>query len=139
MHLMEAVEDDDGNVTMVPVIDDGRPALSQEALARREALIEKMALLPAVPGVLDALLEAFGTDAVAEITGRSRRVVVRDGRRVVERRSGMLFLGELEYGDLSPASVERAGVDPLGQPSRVCSPYRYKSVLVFAKSAESIA
>ena len=96
VHLMEAVEDDDGNVTMVPVIDDGRPALSQEALARREALIEKMALLPAVPGVLDALLEAFGTDAVAEITGRSRRVVVRDGRRVVERRGASAARAETD-------------------------------------------
>jgi len=95
VHLMEAVEDDDGNVTMVPVIDDGRPALSQEALARREALIEKMALLPAVPGVLDALLEAFGTDAVAEITGRSRRVV-RDGRRVVDRRGASAARAETD-------------------------------------------
>lgn len=86
VHLMQAVEDRDGNVAMVPVMDEGRPAVSQEALARREALIEKMACLPAVPGVLDALLETFGTDAVAEITGRSRRVVLRGGRRVVERR-----------------------------------------------------
>src|SRR5690606_17559178 len=84
VHLMQAVEDSDGNVAMVPVMDEGRPAVSQEALARREALIEKMACLPAVPGVLDALLETFGTDAVAEITGRSRRVVLRGGRRVVE-------------------------------------------------------
>lgn len=38
---------------------DGRPAVSQEALRRREDLIEKMALLPAVPGVLDALLDTF--------------------------------------------------------------------------------
>lgn len=86
VHLMEAIEDDDGGVTMVPVMVDGRPAVSREALERREYLITRMACLPAVSGVLDALLEAFGTDAVAEITGRSRRVVMRDGRRVVERR-----------------------------------------------------
>ena len=86
VHLMEAIEDDDGGVTMVPVMVDGGPAVSREAVERREFLITRMACLPAVPGVLDALLEAFGTDAVAEITGRSRRVVLRDGRRVVERR-----------------------------------------------------
>lgn len=73
IHLMEAIEDDDGTITLVPVMDDGRPAISQEALALRAALIEKMACLPAVPGVLDALLEAFGTDAVAEIRGCFRR------------------------------------------------------------------
>nr|WP_314187554.1 strawberry notch family protein [uncultured Brevundimonas sp.] len=96
VHLMEAIEDDDGNVIMVPVMDEGRPAVSQEALVLRAALIEKMACLPAVPGVLDALLEAFGTDAVAEITGRSRRVVVRDGRRVVERRGASAARAETD-------------------------------------------
>jgi len=96
IHLMEAIEDGDGNVVMVPVMDDGRPAVSQEALARREALIERMACLPAVPGVLDALLDAFGTDAVAEITGRSRRVVVREGRRVVERRGASAARAETD-------------------------------------------
>ncbi|WP_339913146.1 bifunctional class I SAM-dependent methyltransferase/DEAD/DEAH box helicase [uncultured Brevundimonas sp.] len=96
VHLMEAIEDKDGNVTMVPVMDGGRPAVSQEALGRRQVLIERMACLPAVPGVLDAVLEAFGTDAVAEITGRSRRVVVRDGRRLVERRGASAARAETD-------------------------------------------
>ncbi|VDC50056.1 strawberry notch family protein [Brevundimonas mediterranea] len=96
VHLMEAIEDDDGNVTMVSVMDDGRPAVNQEALVLRAALIEKMACLPAVPGVLDALLEAFGTNAVAEITGRARRVVLRDGRRVVERRGASAARAETD-------------------------------------------
>ncbi|OYX58031.1 MAG: methylase [Brevundimonas subvibrioides] len=96
VHLMEAIEDGDGNIVMVSVMDDGRPAVSQEALARREALIARMACLPAVPGVLDALLEAFGTDTVAEITGRSRRVVVREGRRVVERRGASAARAETD-------------------------------------------
>jgi protein-L-isoaspartate O-methyltransferase len=96
VHLMEAIEDDDGGVTMVPVMVDGRPAVSREAVERREFLIGRMACLPAVPGVLDALLEAFGTDAVAEITGRSRRVVVRDGRRVVERRGASAARAETD-------------------------------------------
>lgn len=85
---LAAVEDDAGNVTMTPVTDaDGRPVVSQEALRLREELVTHLACLPAVPGVLDALLDALGTDHVAEITGRSRRVVLREGRRVVERRS----------------------------------------------------
>ena len=96
VHLMEAVEDGDGAVTMVPVMDNGRPAVSQEALARREALLVRMACLPAVPGVLDALLEALGTDCVAEITGRARRVVMREGRRCVERRGSAAARAETD-------------------------------------------
>ena len=94
--LMEAIEDEDGGVTLVPVRVDGRPAVSQEALRRREDLITRMACLPAVPGVLDAVLEAFGTDAVAEITGRARRVVMRDGRRLVERRGASAARSETD-------------------------------------------
>jgi len=96
VHLMEAIEDGDGNVTLVPVMNEGRPAVSREAVERREFLVGRMALLPAVPGVLDALLEAFGTDAVAEITGRSRRVVLREGRRVVERRGASAARAETD-------------------------------------------
>lgn len=84
---MDAVEDEDGAVTMVPVMVDGAPVISQEALRLRDELITHLACLPAVPGVLDAVLEALGPDQVAEITGRSRRVILHDGRRVVERRS----------------------------------------------------
>ncbi len=96
IHLMEAIEGEDGEVNLVPVMDDGRPVVSQAALVRREALIERMACLPAISGVLDALLETFGTDAVAEITGRSRRVVVRDARRVVERRGASAARAETD-------------------------------------------
>jgi hypothetical protein len=93
---MEAIEDEDGNVTLRPLMQDGRPVVSQEALRLREALVTELACLPAVPGVLDALLEAFGSDLVAEITGRSRRVVTRDGRRVVERRSASAARAETD-------------------------------------------
>jgi len=84
--LREPVEGEDGEVTLVPVLREGRPVHSQEALRLRDETLAALASLPAVSGVLDAVLEAFGTGAVAEITGRSRRVVLRDGRRIVERR-----------------------------------------------------
>jgi predicted RNA methylase len=93
---MDAVEDEDGNVTMVPVMVEGRPIQSQEALRLRDELVVHLACLPAVPGVLDAVLEALGPDNVAEITGRSRRVVTRDGRRVVERRSASAAKAETD-------------------------------------------
>ena len=84
---MEAAEDEAGNVTLTPALVDGAPVVSQEALRLRDELVDHLAGLPAAPGVLDAVLDAFGTEQVAEITGRSRRVILREGRRVVERRS----------------------------------------------------
>jgi hypothetical protein len=94
--LQQAIENEDGSVTMAPVLADGVPVVSQAALALRDELIARMACLPAVPGVLDALLDALGPDRVAEITGRSRRVVSRDGRRVVERRSSSAARAETD-------------------------------------------
>jgi predicted RNA methylase len=93
---MEAIEDEEGNVTMRPLMEDGKPVVSQAALALREELVTSLACLPAVPGVLDAVLHAFGADTVAEITGRSRRVVLRDSRRVVERRSASAAKAETD-------------------------------------------
>jgi hypothetical protein len=93
---MEAIEDEEGNVTMRQLIVDGQPVVSQEALGLREALITHLACLPAVPGVLDTVLGTLGPDSVAEITGRSRRVVVRDGRQVVERRSASAAKSETD-------------------------------------------
>jgi predicted RNA methylase len=84
--LMAEVEDGNGNKKLEPVMRDGAPVVSQAALAIRDDLIVKLACLPAVPGVLDGIIAALGTDQVAEVTGRSRRIIVRDGRRIVERR-----------------------------------------------------
>uniref|UniRef100_B0T9F1 Putative methylase/helicase n=1 Tax=Caulobacter sp. (strain K31) TaxID=366602 RepID=B0T9F1_CAUSK len=96
VHAMTAVEDESGAVTMVPLLQDGQPVLSQEALALRDELVAHLACLPAVPGVLDAVLEALGTDLVAEITGRARRVVTREGRRMVERRGAAAAKAETD-------------------------------------------
>ncbi len=76
VQLQEPFSDDDGNVMSRPVFDDdGNPVLCQEAVARRDALIEKLAALPPVQSALDQIVHRFGNDAVAEVTGRSRRVV----------------------------------------------------------------
>ena len=84
VQLQEPFTDEDGNVMSRPVVgEDGHPVLCQEAVARRDALIEKLAALPPVPSALDQLIHHFGHDAVAEVTGRSRRVLkVTDARGV---------------------------------------------------------
>ena len=82
VQLQEPFTDDEGNVMSRPVFnDDGNPVICQEAAARRDALIEKLASLPPVPSALDQIVQHFGHDAVAEVTGRSRRVLkVTDAR-----------------------------------------------------------
>ena len=76
VQLQEPFTDDEGNLMSRPAVDeDGNPVLSQEALAKREALIAKLASLPPVPSALDQIVHRFGHDAVAEVTGRSRRVL----------------------------------------------------------------
>lgn len=86
---MRVFRGDDGAVRSEPMTDeDGNPVLSRQAVAARDALIEDLCALPAIPTALDALIDHFGPDRFAEITGRSRRII-RDGhgRQKVERRS----------------------------------------------------
>ena len=82
VQLQEPFTDESGNLFSRPVFDgDGNPVLCQEAVARRDALIEKLAALPPVPSALDQIVQHFGHEAVAEVTGRSRRVLrISDGR-----------------------------------------------------------
>ncbi len=76
VQLQQEFTDDNGNLYSRPVFDeDGHAVLCQEAIARREALIGKLAALPPVASALDQIVQHFGHDAVAEITGRSRRVL----------------------------------------------------------------
>ncbi|MET4386702.1 putative RNA methylase [Bradyrhizobium sp. F1.4.3] len=94
VQLYEPFTDSEGNLCSRPVYRDGQPVESREAVARRDRLIEKLASLPPVPGALDQVVQRFGTDLVAEVTGRSRRIVRRGDRLVVENRAGSANLAE---------------------------------------------
>jgi hypothetical protein len=98
VQIYEPFTDSEGNLSSRPVTRDGQPVECREAVRRREALIEHLASLPPVPGALDQVVQRFGTDLVAEVTGRSRRIV-RNGeghaaRLVVESRAGSANLAE---------------------------------------------
>ena len=76
VQLQEPFTDDEGNLMSRPVTDaEGNQVLCQEAVAARDSLIEKLAALPPVQAALDQILHRFGGEAVAEVTGRSRRVL----------------------------------------------------------------
>jgi predicted RNA methylase len=85
--LFELYSDDEGNLLSRPAYDDnGNPVISREAVEQRDRMIEHLASLPPVQGALDQILHRFGTDLVAEVTGRSRRVVLRGDRLCIESR-----------------------------------------------------
>ncbi|RUW49249.1 methylase [Mesorhizobium sp. M1A.F.Ca.ET.072.01.1.1] len=94
VQLYEPFSDSEGNLSSRPVYRDGQPVESREAVARRDELIERLASLPPVPGALDQIVQRFGTDVVAEVTGRSRRVVRKGERLVVENRAASANLAE---------------------------------------------
>ncbi|KII15457.1 bifunctional class I SAM-dependent methyltransferase/DEAD/DEAH box helicase [Phaeobacter sp. S60] len=100
VQLYEPLTDSEGNLSSRPVTRDGQPVECREAVRRRDALIEKLASLPPVPGALDQIVQRFSTDLVAEVTGRSRRIVRKgeghSARLVVENRAGAANLTETQ-------------------------------------------
>lgn len=85
VQLYEPFTDGEGNLSSRPVYDDGQPVLCRDAVERRDVLIEQLASLPPVQGALDQIVQRFGTDVVAEVTGRSRRIVRKRGDDGVDR------------------------------------------------------
>ena len=99
--LFEEYTDSDGNLASRPVLRDGQPVQCREAVERRDRLIEHLASLDPVPGALDQIVQHFGADQVAEVTGRSRRIVAKvdgagDRRLAVESRAGSANLAETQ-------------------------------------------
>jgi len=83
--LYEPFTDSEGNLSSRPVTRGGQPVPCRDALERRDRLIERLASLPPVQGALDQIVQRFGTDMVAEVTGRSRRIVRKRGDDGVDR------------------------------------------------------
>ncbi|WP_434721282.1 strawberry notch-like NTP hydrolase domain-containing protein [Mesorhizobium sp. RIZ17] len=96
VQLYEPFTDSEGNLSSRPVFRDGQPVESREAVVRRTALIEKLASLPPVHGALDQVVQRLGTHVVAEVTGRSRRIIRKGQRLIVESRAGSANLAETQ-------------------------------------------
>ncbi|MBX4922368.1 methylase [Rhizobium bangladeshense] len=100
VQLFEEFSDTDGNLSSRPVHDaNGNPVICREAERRRDELVETLGSLPAIPTALDQIVQHFGTGKVAEITGRSRRIVRREdntsiARYAVQNRPGSANLDE---------------------------------------------
>ncbi|ACC85341.1 strawberry notch-like NTP hydrolase domain-containing protein [Nostoc punctiforme] len=96
IHLHEIHSGDDGSERSEPLFNaDGSPIISQEAVALRSALVERLASLDPIPGALEQLLWHFGNKQVAEVTGRSKRVLKDDsGRLFVDSRGSGANIAE---------------------------------------------
>lgn len=92
VELYEEYTDEDGKERSRPVLDkDGKPVLDKKAVQMRDKLIAELQQMKVPDGPLEMLLDAFGADNVAEVTGRTRRVVEKPDengnmKRVVESR-----------------------------------------------------
>ena len=90
--------DEDGKERSRPVFDSaGEPVLNRQAVARRERLIAEVSSIKVPPSPLDRLIEAFGADNVAEVTGRSRRLARNEeGELVLKKRSDSVLKQEIQ-------------------------------------------
>ena len=98
VRLMAVFTDENGNPRSEPMIDDkGRPVLCRSARAARDRMIEQLCALPPIATALDAIIERFGVDQVAEVTGRSRRLIIGpDGGQKLQTRSPRANIAETQ-------------------------------------------
>ncbi|NML91237.1 methylase [Sphingobium sp. TB-6] len=98
VRMMKIIKGSDDTERSELMLDEhGNPVFCQQALALRDEMIERLCALPPIGLALDELIRHFGTDKVAEVTGRTRRLVLEaNGRQRVERRGGRSNLVEAE-------------------------------------------
>jgi predicted RNA methylase len=84
--MYEDVIGEGDTITQQPLKDkEGNPVHNPEALAVRDELKTMVATVLTPVGPLEAILDHFGTEAVAEVTGRSRRIVMRAVNGTMQR------------------------------------------------------
>ena len=95
---MVEYQDDTGETRSRPMFDsDGNAVYNAQAEEARDALIEQLCALPAIHSALDAIILRFGADMVAEVTGRSKRLMrSADGSQRLESRSARSNLVETQ-------------------------------------------
>ncbi|MDD3920221.1 MAG: strawberry notch family protein, partial [Eubacteriales bacterium] len=93
VYAYEEYTDENGK-TRSRIVEDknGKPVVDREAVAMRDKLIAQINEMSIPDGPLEMLFDTFGTEAVAEVTGRGRRIVPKTDEkghtvRVEERRT----------------------------------------------------
>ncbi|MCK9326421.1 MAG: strawberry notch family protein [Bacteroidales bacterium] len=87
----EPYTDENGNERWRPVVDShGNPVHNRQSLAMKDELMSKLGAMKVPEGPLEIVLNTFGYENVAEITGRTQRIIrVKDSsdRMVAKRES----------------------------------------------------
>lgn len=90
--LLQEVEENGQKNLQIVTDTDGNPIISREAEQRRDRLIGEILKLEPIETALDGIINHFGVDRVAEVTGRSQRLIrySEDGilKTKVQERSG---------------------------------------------------
>ncbi|OEU68461.1 MAG: hypothetical protein BBJ57_07225 [Desulfobacterales bacterium PC51MH44] len=94
----EKYTDEEGKERSRPVFDsNNEPVLNRQAVARRDRLIAEAASIKIQATPLDLLIEAFGAENVAEVTGRSKRLVPdENGEPVLQKRTDAILKQEIQ-------------------------------------------
>jgi len=103
----EPKEDENGNIQYVMLTDDqGNPIENPVAVEAKEELLDKLRMMTMEGNPLDTIIEEFGADNVAEITGRGRR------REAVQNENGetvMRFVNRSKQKGLAETDEFNAG------------------------------
>lgn len=74
----EEILDEKGNKSYRRVVDsNGNPVINRQAVGMRDELIERVKEMSIPQGPLDMIIETFGADKVAEVTGRTKRIITK--------------------------------------------------------------
>lgn len=94
--LYQEVEDAEGNKSWQPVVDsEGNVVEDPEAIRKRDELIEVVGALPVPENPLDQIVNYFGHEKVAEVTGRGRRRIEKDGKQILQNRTPAMVDAEI--------------------------------------------
>ncbi len=98
----EEYEDEKGNKLSRLVTDgEGKPVISREAVRIRDDLIADLSEMKVPDGPLEMLFDVFGVEQVAEVTGRTRRIVPKKDesgsvKRILESRTTHAALADAQ-------------------------------------------
>ena len=116
--LFQEVEGPDGSTRYVKALDsEGNQLIDPKQVARRNALLDELADLKVPHGPLDQIIDHFGADQVAEVTGRARRFVLKEGEegvlhRKAESRNSNIVMREIEAFMSSEAQPDGTHTGP---------------------------
>lgn len=76
IQLYQEETDENGVTRKVPVYnEDGSPVISQEALRMKQDLLDQLSDMNVPENPIDQIINYFGEDKVAELTGRKKRII----------------------------------------------------------------